>query len=322
MEQTNLDVLLQRYLEGKLTPKEKAKFEAWLEVVKTKYKTDLVLTPEDEDRLFEKITNDIDNVSEIHVFEPEYARSRSLLSNRWFQIAAQLLLLVAASYLVWYFVKDSTGSERFAAAVEKQVLPDGTIVWLKEGSSLNYEADAMQRTRHVELKGEGLFEVAKDPAHPFTIACGKIMVKVIGTSFSLKTDRDDVQLKVLTGKVNLTSLADLRGIDVMPSEKVIYSVDGTVKKTTMAPGETSALIAGTEYDMLFRDAVMDQVLERIARKFHVKVKVENNQMYKCHITADLTDNSLDASLQMLSEVIHITYTIEKNVVVVSGGGCN
>ncbi len=90
----------------------------------------------------------------------------------------------------------------------------------------------------------------------------------------------------------------------------------------MVADEVAAITAATEYDMQFNDATMDQVAARIAKKFDVDLTVENQQVYRCHLTADFTDNSLDVTLQMLSELLDVTYQINKNVVTISGSGCN
>lgn len=322
MEQTNFDQLLERYLNGQLTEHEKIKLEAWLNVVKTKYKQELVLSKEDEDRLFSKITNKIDNLDEVITFRPASTPSRSFLTGSWFRVAATLLLLISASYGIW-FITDSK-SLKTPSGVESQnqkmILGDGTIVWLQKDSRLSYTEQA--GTRHAELKGEALFEVAKDASRPFTITCGKITATVLGTSFNMKEGEHKVELTVLTGKVNLSSSIDKKGINVFPREKVIYGHTGSVEKMMLDSSDFNSIASFTEYNMQFSDTPMHGVFSRMEKKFNVRISLENKALGNCHITADLTDQSLDNTLQMLSELLDLEYKIQGTTVAIHGNGCN
>lgn len=74
---------------------------------------------------------------------------------------------------------------------------------LADGSAVTLNTDTAIRTafngeiRRVELlKGEALFDVAKDPARPFVVVAGKVRVRAVGTSFTVRT-HDDGQIEVL-----------------------------------------------------------------------------------------------------------------------------
>ncbi len=328
MEKTNFDNLIERYVKGQLNEKEKIKLEAWLDVVKTKYKAQLTLTKRDEDRLFNKITSIIEGVEEVISFQPEsFGRDsiprKSLFTQPWFKVAAMIVLLLAASYTIWQVTsgKEPLTEIIAGAAVEKHILDDETIVWLQPGSKLSYFENMDKRAREASLEGEALFEVAKDPDRPFVISCGDIVVKVLGTSFNLKTNKETVELKVLTGKVNLSSPSDQTGITVMPNQSVAYTTLGTVERAAMTDLEVNEIIHDTEYNMAFNDVTMDRVIERIEKKFNVRIDVRNKQVYKCHISADFSDNSLTGTLQMLAGIIDVDYEVNKGVVTLSGNGC-
>ena len=42
-------------------------------------------------------------------------------------------------------------------------------------------------TERVKLRGEGLFKVTHDAAHPFVIHTGDISTKVLGTEFNIRS---------------------------------------------------------------------------------------------------------------------------------------
>ena len=324
MEKTDFDKLLDRYVTGEVSEAERIKIEAWLDVMKAEKGNDLHLSKEDEEMLFQKIKSSSDNLDEVISFRPENYRPRSFFRKNGFRIAATLLLVAIASFLVLLIIdRDQAVLERTATAeTERLVLYDGSIVWLTRGSRLTYQRKSGPEIRHAELEGEGFFEVAKDPDRPFMVACGGMTVRVVGTSFNLKTGAEHIELEVLTGRVNLSSPADITGVDVSPREKVIYSKDGIVEKFTLEESEVQAIIESTDYDMRFSNTTMGEVFEKIEKKFDVKVMVENTTVNRCRMTADFTDQSLEKTMSMIADLLDIEYRIVKNEVTVSGKGCD
>ena len=323
MEKSNFDRLLKRYLEDRVSEEEKTKIEAWLDSNKTKNDRNFIWEKEDEEILFQKITSNLDNVDEIVEFRPGQSNEKRIHINQWIKMAATVLLLLTVSYAIWHSVNTKPAVHQTIATsdIEKVILNDGTIVWLHKESKLIYY-EKTEGIRQVSLVGEGLFEVAKDASRPFTISCGDVIVKVVGTSFSLKTGEESIELKVLTGKVNLSSSTDKAGVDVEPNEKVIYKNNGDIKKISMEESDISAITARTEYNMQFKNTTMESVIERIEKKFNIDVVVDNTQVNKCRITADFTDHSLEKTLVMIAELLEIDYTIKGSTVTITGKGCN
>lgn len=323
MKKTNLDKLLERYITGQVTDQEKMKIEAWLDVKKTEEGTDLVLDEAGEEELFRKITANVDNADEIRSFRPRDDDQRAFFRTTWFRVAASLLLLIASSYTIWFLAFREESPQVFVAAagMEKVILRDGTIVWLHEGSRFTF-AGSGEGKRTATLRGEGLFEVAKDPSRPFIISCGDASVKVVGTSFNLKSDNDGMELKVLTGRVSVSIATNPSGIVVIPNEVAVYRKQLGLTKSVMEREDAKTLTAGTDYNMAFKNAAIKTVIARIERKFGVEVVVENPRVNDCRITADFTDRSLDSTLVTMRELLDIGYTIEKSTVTIRGSGCN
>lgn len=324
MEKSNFDRLLERYMKDQVSEEEKNKIEAWLDSAKTKNKKNFTWEKADEEELFRKITSKLDNIDEIVAYKPKKGKGRAISNNGLLGIAAALVLLIVASYIIWNSTTDAPVFQQTSSVpeVDKVILNDGTIVWLRKESKLTYYETQDKTERHARLTGEGLFEVTKDASRPFIIDCGEIKLKVLGTSFNLKIDKDGVvEVEVLTGKVNLSSPANKEGIDVEPNNKVIYDGKGLSEKATIDHAEIDRIIVRTEYDMRFKNEGMDQIMTRIEKKFNVTFKVDNAQLKKCTITADFTDHSLESTLQIISEVLDIEYKINGSEVVITGAGC-
>jgi ferric-dicitrate binding protein FerR (iron transport regulator) len=313
MDTSNFDALLQRYLDGKATPEEKIKIEAWLEVRKTKNATNLELSAEDQERLFRKIVSKTTGVSEVSGFLPGHKKP---FPFRMLGVAASIVLIAVAGFYWW------AESDSFQAntASRKLILDDGSIVWPdNETTSLAYyEKDG---TRYCDLRGDALFEVAKDPDHPFIIQSGNVRLRVLGTSFHIQHQGDSMEISVLTGKVLVSTQKNAEGIQVAAREKALAIPDGNILRSSLARETIAEISMGTDYNMAFADQELRHVLSRIERKFDVQFSVESESLYNCRITADFTDHSLASTLGMISEVLGIEYQVEKNKVHIAGTGC-
>lgn len=308
---------------NQVTSEVKTKIEAWLESNIARNGRHYIWTKEDEQELFRKIAADPDNIDVIVPYQAKERKTRLFHIRPLAAVAFTLPLLLTASYLIWNTIGNRPATQQPAASneINKIFLNDGTIVWLRQTSKLIYFENPGKTNRLAKLTGEGLFEVAKDASRPFIIDCGTVKVKVLGTSFNLRIDKETIELKVLTGKVKLSSTDDEAGIVVEPNSKVIYNNKGHIEKVTMDENDIHAITASTEYDMQFQNAAMDQIMNKIEKKFNVKFKGDNQQVKKCKITADFTDHSLESTLQMISGFLDFEYTISGTTIAVAGSGC-
>jgi len=315
-DESEFDDLLKRYLKDEVSEEERIKIEAWLDSNKKRHGKNFTWDEKDEQILYEKITTKINNIDEITSFTPRQKRVEHKIL-RWLAIAASISAIVITGYVAW----DALEARRTSVAVaathndEKVKLPDGSIVWLERGSTFSFYQD--NEGRHSVLNGEGLFEVSKNKTKPFNVQCGKVNVMVTGTSFNIRTAGDSFAIEVLTGAVAVSTNDDT--VLVHPKEKVLYEPTGVLVRSTFDVDLLAE--ANSEYYMKFESVAMAQVMERIASKFEVTVRAENENLKRCRITADFTDRSLESTLQMLSEVLDISFNINGANVVITGAGC-
>lgn len=320
MQKTDFDLLMERYVTGKVSEQERAKIEAWLDAMGAEDNTELELTKEEEDRIFQKLTSSLTTVEDMAALKPK----RKIRPDQWMiRIAASLVIVSLVSYVVWYYTTPRENQLEVVSknGVEKIILNDGSLVWLRGESKVMYYEKQDEGARYANFQGEALFEVAKDESHPFIVQYGDIKVKVLGTSFSIKTTVDQVELTVLTGKVNLSSAANSDGIDVLPQEKVIYKSNGEFEKLTTNEQEITSITVNTDYNMQFTNMGMGEVVDRLESKFNVSIKLSDKSIRNCKITMDFTDQSLEKSLQLITEVLDVTYSIQDKTVTITGTGC-
>ncbi len=320
MNEFEFSRLIEKYKKGLLSNSEKKALDKWLVEMHGDDKNEL--SREAKIQLKGKILNRIKGRHKGNNSLPAFGPIKI------YKIAASVLLAVF-SFMIWFYVNNKISEISMVEVVvsdgiKKVILPDNTIVWLKGNSALNYPSHFSEVTRNVTLKGEALFEVTKDSKHPFIIHCGDLKTTVLGTSFNVKTLGEKIEVFVLTGKVSLSSSSDTEGIVVLSKQRIVYSGSETSPTDIQLLREPLREVTrGTEYDMHFKDTEMEDVITRIEKKFNVAVSMKNEKLKNCMITADFTDQSLEQTLSMISQVLDFQYEVTDNSqIVLSGSGCD
>ncbi|NLU90470.1 FecR family protein [Chitinophaga sp. Ak27] len=248
-------------------------------------------------------------------------------AGKRFARAAAALLLIAAGWAginKWQQGKITTVTAD--GGIKRMILPDSSIVWLKGNSSISWQATFGKKDRQVILKGEGLFEIKKDPTHPFVVESGEYTTQVLGTSFNIKEHAGNhpFSLLVLTGKVQVVKKSNRKDIAapllITPDYQFMGdSRQASVSKVSTADREQT--VNGTEYDMNFNHTAFPEIIQRVEHKFDVKFKGNYQQFEGCHVTADVTDQSLSNSLKLLTMAVNASYDIKDGVITITGSGC-
>lgn len=107
-------------------------------------------------------------------------------------------------------------------------LPDGTLVWLNAGSTLSYPKNYNTTQREVSLTGEAFFDVAHNSRKPFLIHMPRIDIRVLGTSFNVKSYPTEkaTETTLIHGSIEV-SIKDRpnKKIILKPNEKLVVTED-------------------------------------------------------------------------------------------------
>lgn len=111
-----------------------------------------------------------------------------------------------------------------SASVKSVLLADGTKIFLKPGSELEYNVTGYDDKREVVLRGEGYFDVAKDSLRPMFVHTENLSLKVLGTAFSVKTNFMDEKVEVVLerGSVRLLSPEGTGLVRLSPNQMASY----------------------------------------------------------------------------------------------------
>lgn len=101
------------------------------------------------------------------------------------------------------------GIERYRTAVGERLnvaLEDGSLVMLNTRTELRVAFTDGERKVEL-LRGQALFEVAKNAGRPFVVEAGNRRFVAVGTAFDVRVDPTRVQITMLEGKVKVEPVA-------------------------------------------------------------------------------------------------------------------
>lgn len=212
--------LIVKILAGNASDAEKVQFERWLESdEKNKhYFTKVSSVWNGLNKAYNSVEFDTVAAKESILNKLNNRKESPVIKRFWFRIsaAASILILLGIGLSVLFTGRSDYqlySSENF---VKKIVLPDNSHVWLNAGSKLQVPEKFAVRKRNVILEGEAYFDVIRDENKPFKVKAGNTVIKVLGTSFNIKMEKNtNVNVIVNTGKVAFYKTNSLKKPDVL-----------------------------------------------------------------------------------------------------------
>jgi ferric-dicitrate binding protein FerR (iron transport regulator) len=274
----------------------------------------------------ERYNRVLNKLRQAHTQTEEEQTTARTRSGWWLPAAAALVIAVATG--IWLYVKH-TPTETLAQQQpstftfkDKQLvkLPDGSTVVLNAGSELTYTSDFAVATRQVTLKGEGFFDVAHDPRHPFIVKAGTLTTTVLGTAFNINTTDSKTVVTVTRGRVEV---ADTQGHyqTLTPNQQVVAvtATDNTLQKQDITA--TTATQWMDEF-LILDDVTIDEAARILSSKYHKKFVVANKAAGSCRIHATFFNNeSLETVMALLGSLMHLEYQQGGDTITITNAGC-
>lgn len=122
------------------------------------------------------------------------------------RIAAIFILAFGLAYFFNSIIRTVSNPDDYyqiaANESSKEVtLPDNSVITLNKGSKIVYNNNFGKVNRDLILEGEAFFSVQRNEDLPFKVFVESSTVEVLGTSFNIKTSKENVLVSVVTGKV-------------------------------------------------------------------------------------------------------------------------
>ncbi|WP_417785743.1 FecR family protein [Tenacibaculum sp.] len=151
-------------------------------------------------------------------------------------IAALFIIALGVSF---FFHKNNSSSlvkiannDVFPKTIQ---MPDGSKITLRENSSISYH-EKFTTNRNLTLTGEAFFEVKRDSLYPFSVKVDEVTTRVLGTSFTIKTNDSITKISVNTGLVSVQNSSEKEFL--RPDELAIFNR----KNNTFYKEKTKAIV--------------------------------------------------------------------------------
>ncbi len=327
-----MDQLISKYLNNTLTKEETQNLESWLRKdVKNRIEFENIvahLSHQDgelatiKEHVFSRITNQKDQKTKLNfnqklryitrvaaVFVVVFGAAMYLLMNNG---SIDRLQEVAQPQPVNQIEKETAFGQQLSFK-----LPDGTMVKLNAGSKLIFPKQFSKESREVTLIGEAFFDVERDENRPFNIKANKVNVRVLGTSFNVRSYEDEkhVQVGVRTGRVQVYSEAGDQEVTLEKNDMADYS--SASNKITKGVIKESAMVFGwMDRELLLKDYTIDQIMEEVTRWFDVQFEVKVALNNKRKFTTRYKDPTLKSVMESLSYAYEFDYQIDNKTIII------
>jgi len=231
-------------------------------------------------------------------FEPfmeKKSSTASWLSRRQFAVAGAIAASVGAMFVAippaWRALRTISYETRIG---ETRIVPldDGSVVTLNTDSKIEV-GYTEERRGIILLRGEALFDVAKNKLRPFIVDAGGATVRAIGTSFSVTLlPNHPIQVLVREGEVELKR-PEVPGdvpLRLMANNKAVARQDEPVETIPMAKFEVIRELSWRVGRLTFEGDTLEAAAATFARYSKIRIEIDDPMLAKETVTGVFVSN--------------------------------
>ncbi|HVU55221.1 MAG TPA: FecR family protein [Puia sp.] len=219
-------------------------------------------------------------------------------------------------------------------------LPDGTVVWLNAGSRINYEKNFGATDRSVSLTGEAFFDVAPNAGKPFVIHTARIDIRVLGTSFNVKSYPSDktTETTLIHGSIEVSiHNRPSDKIVLKPNEKLVVNnedsanLDKEIRRHARIENNSLVVISKPTYEqrsgaiietswvdnkLIFQDEEFKSLARSMERWYGVTIRFNTPEKEDLRFTGIFEKETILQALDALKLTANFNYSIEGNQITI------
>ncbi|WP_341228412.1 FecR family protein [uncultured Arcticibacterium sp.] len=255
--------------------------------------------------------------------------------------AAITAILLTGGYLVFNRLNDVTNISDYSTNVEnarlvsgeifeKQNLgstpllvnlPDGSSILLQPKTRISYNPKTFGiDRRELIMEGEAFFEVHKDKERPFLVYANDMIAKVLGTSFTIRTNQESntAEVFVKSGKVSVFTQEDfnkkekiegkeLQGVILEPAQKLEV---GGKKQDNLKPEQVEQSDFLEEIEVInfnFNEVRAEDVFNTLEKAYNIKIVYDKDKWSSFRLTAHLGDEPLREKLKLICLALETSF---------------
>lgn len=192
---------------------------------------------------------------------------------------------------------------------------DGSSAMLNTDSSIAVSMDGPQRRVEL-LKGEVYFEVKPDPNRPFIVQASHSMTRVLGTRFFVHEKNESDEVKVVSGRVEVTDRLTLKQPLVLhDGEAVSVNAAGLGETRLLNLALTTSWVNGF---LVFENASLESVISQIGRYRTGVVIYKDNTLRELKINGRINLRESNDMLKVLGKNLSVNMTYLTDWLVIVG----
>lgn len=198
--------------------------------------------------------------------------------------------------------------------VRHLTLDDGSIAQLNAGSRLEVMYSAQERRVRL-LRGEGYFNVAKNPNRPFVVEVRGIAVRALGTAFNVRFDATEVEVLVTEGRVSVEEATRKTGArliepaQVGAGEKVVVpavqSFAAPLRVVQVAAGDVERSLDWHDRRLKFVDVTLAEAVETFNRHNRHRLVISDLELSSRRFGGTFLPESYEAFVRLLESDFNV-----------------
>jgi transmembrane sensor len=315
-----MDELLVKYLADEATPPEQQLVEQWISSSEANrhYFQHFQLIWKESQHL--AATTAVDENKAWQRFQRRVKKNEStpakIKSFGWWRIAASILIIAGAAWFTSTLLEKSSAEPEMLnivsiSEVKRDTLPDGSVAVLNKHSELTYPARFKGKTRKVKLRGEAFFNITPDKEKPFIIDVNDVQVKVLGTSFNIRSENGMTEVIVETGIVQVTKGNEV--VELKAGERISLETAGTTEQKEKSDDKLYNYYVSRTF--VCDNTPLWKLVEKLNEAYGENIRIGREELRKLPLTVTFDDESLDVILGIISETLMIKITKEGNEIV-------
>lgn len=306
--------LLVKYLLGEATPEEQATVQAWIAASEENERQYLQAKKlwEESRHLAAARAVDVDAAwGRMHGRLHQKAATpvvpiKKTRGMAWMRIAA--LFIVLAGGLWWILGNQQEGAEPVRSLALQtttqpltDTLPDGSMVTLNKASRITYPSQFDGNTRAIALQGEAFFDVAPNKDQPFIITVNDVTVRVVGTSFNIRSEGGKTEVIVETGVVQVMHHNQV--VALQPKEKIVVQPQDSVLQKETVDDQLHNYYRTKEF--VCDNTPLWKLVEVLNEAYGSNIVIGRNSLRNLPLNTTFYNESLDNILTVISETFDI-----------------
>lgn len=306
--------IIESYMESEVSEETRVAFEKWLsdgssceekEEALSSIWENLSLTsaasPEDPYSIIEE-AQQIENVE---------TRKKTKRKTTWLWIMSSVAACMTIFAIIGWSIP-SHNETCLVSSVDSKgefVLPDGSHVWLNRNSRLRYYNDLQGKLRKVRIEGEGYFDVAKDPEHPFVVEAGDLSITALGTSFTVSAyDNAPIKAYLEDGCIEVKAPSN-EPVILMHDYAVLY--DAREKKLVSYSENASDHTAWIDGKLEFVNKSLADIIDCLEHWYCIDISCNDMETAsKIHLSMVIRQESIGEICSAISLISDISYFID------------